>query len=165
MAAEKTGPVILAVSGVKNSGKTTLIERLLPLLTQKGIRTAVIKHDGHNFVPDTPGTDSSRFFEAGACGSAVFDAEKFSVSRRVSVNETYLTGLFPDADLILLEGFKDSEYKKIELIRSGISSDPVCDQGTCIALVSDLGLRSTLPIFNPQAISEIADFICSYVNR
>lgn len=152
-------PVILAVSGVKNSGKTTLIERILPLLAKSGIHTAVIKHDGHSFTPDTPGTDSYRFFAAGACGSAVYDGEKFSLSRRASVSERELSELFPEADLMLLEGFKESEYPKIELVRSGISSLPVCDPENCIALISDLDLKTELPLFHPDAVEDIVKFI------
>jgi len=159
MASNRVTPVILAVSGVKNSGKTTLIERLLPLLSEKGIRTAVIKHDGHRFTSDTPGTDSFRFFNAGACGSAVFDAEKFTVSRRATVTEAELSVFFPDADLILLEGFKDSVYPTIELVRARVSEKPVCNPSSCIALVSDLALVTVLPLFAPDAYGEIAGFI------
>jgi molybdopterin-guanine dinucleotide biosynthesis protein B len=155
-------PVLLAVSGVKNSGKTTLIERLLPLLAEKDIRTVVIKHDGHGFTPDTPETDSFRYFAAGACGTAVFDSEKFSLSRRASVSEKELIMFFPDTDLILLEGFKNSEYKKLELIRGGVSSSPVCDEQTCIALVSDLEIKTKLPLFRPDAVEDIAAFIAVY---
>ena len=158
-------PVILAVSGVKNSGKTTLIERLIPLLAKKGIRTAVIKHDGHSFTPDTPNTDSYRFFSAGACGTAVFDGEKFSLTRRTSITEKELIALFPDADLILLEGFKGSEYKKLELVRAGVSSEPVCDSSTCIALVTDLELAVELPLFHPDAVEDIAAFIAEYTRN
>ena len=49
-------PVIAAVSGIKNTGKTTLITRLIPCLTRRGLKTAVIKHDGHEFEADVPGT-------------------------------------------------------------------------------------------------------------
>ncbi len=158
-------PVLLAVSGVKNSGKTTLIERLLPLLAEKGIRTAVIKHDGHGFTPDTPETDSFRYFSAGACGTAVFDGEKFSLSRRASVSEKELIAFFPDIDLILLEGFKNSSYKKLELVRGGVSSSPVCDPGTCIALISDLDLITNLPLFHPDAVEDISAFIAIYTEK
>lgn len=158
-------PVILAVSGVKNSGKTTLIENLLPLLSELLIRTAVIKHDGHGFTPDTPGTDSYRFFAAGACGSAIYDGENFSLSRRASVSERELAELFPDVDLILLEGFKDSEYPKLELVRSGVSALPVCNAETCIALVSDFDLKTELPLFSPDAVEDIANFIDMYLKN
>lgn len=62
-------PVIVAVSGVKNSGKTTLITQMLPLFSAAGLRTAVIKHDGHALQPDPPDTDTGRFMTAGGVGS------------------------------------------------------------------------------------------------
>ena len=155
-------PVLLAVSGVKNSGKTTLIERLLPLLGEKGIKTAVIKHDGHSFTPDTEGTDSRRFFAAGAFGTAVFDGEKFSLSKRAAVTETDLTCMFPEAELILLEGFKESRYPKIELVRKGVSEVFVTAPETCLAYVSELELETEKPVFNPKDIGAIAAFVASF---
>ncbi len=66
------GQKIIAVCGVKNSGKTTLLEKLVKELSKRGVKTAVIKHDGHDFACDIEGTDSYRLFEAGAYGTAVF---------------------------------------------------------------------------------------------
>lgn len=63
---------IIAISGVKNSGKTTLITNLIPLLKEKGIKIATIKHDGHDFDPDVEGTDSYRHRKAGAYGVGSF---------------------------------------------------------------------------------------------
>ena len=108
-------PVIFAISGEKNSGKTTLIEAVLPILAERGYRVAVIKHDGHSFEPDVSGTDTRRFFDASAIGTAVFDSEKFMLVKRQSVNERQLFEAFPDADLILIEGLKDSGYAKLRL--------------------------------------------------
>ena len=133
-------PIVVAISGVKNSGKTAFIEKLLPALAKRGIKTAVIKHDGHRFSPDVPGTDTCRHLAAGACGAAVFDAEKMMVTRFAQVTEKELIALFPEADVILLEGFKCSAYPKIELIRQGISDKPVCDPSTLLALATDTGL-------------------------
>ena len=108
-------PVIFAISGEKNSGKTTLIEAVLPILAERGYRVAVIKHDGHSFEPDVSGTDTRRFFDAGAIGTAIFDSEKFMLVKRQAVNERQLFEAFPDADLILIEGLKDSGYAKLRL--------------------------------------------------
>ena len=116
-------PVIFAVSGEKNSGKTTLIEAVLPILAERGYRVAVIKHDGHSFEPDVSGTDTRRFFDAGAIGTAVFDSEKFMLVKRVAVTEKQLFEAFPDADLILIEGLKDSGYAKL-FLTAGEWMDP-----------------------------------------
>ena len=68
-------PAVLAVSGVHNSGKTTLLEKLLPVLRSCGLKVGVIKHDGHDFTPDVPGTDSYR------CGKPVPGAWRSTPAR------------------------------------------------------------------------------------
>lgn len=135
-----TKPAVVAVSGVKNSGKTWLIAAMLPYLNAAGVRTAVIKHDGHSFDADTPGTDTARHLSAGACGTAVFDGEKFQLVRPAAVSEVDLIPFFPDADLILLEGFKHSAWPKLELVRRGNSGRSVCEARTLLALVTDLDI-------------------------
>ena len=132
-------PVVVAVSGIKNSGKTTLITQMLPFLSAAGLRTAVIKHDGHSFQPDPPDTDTGRFMAAGALGTAIFDGEICKVIRRQAVTEEDLIDQFPEADLILLEGFKASSWPKLELVRPGNS--PVCSGDTLLALVTDLPIN------------------------
>lgn len=156
---------MLAISGLKNSGKTSLIEMLLPLLNAEGIKTAVIKHDGHSFEPDTPGTDSYRFFTAGACASVIFDAEKYCISRRGAFNVTKLAEMMPEADLVILEGFKNTDIPKIELVRSDVYPFPICDPATCIAYVSDMPLAVNKPVFHPEAIYEILLYILDYLNQ
>ncbi len=71
-----------AVSGVKNSGKTTLITKLLPVLTGRGLKVATIKHDGHDFQTDVPGTDTFAHFQAGAYGTVVFSDHKYMVVKQ-----------------------------------------------------------------------------------
>lgn len=131
-------PVVVAVSGVKNSGKTALIEAMLPYLAAAGLYTAIIKHDGHSFLPEPPGTDTGRFMAAGAWGAAIFDGEKCKLVKREQVDEGVLIAQFPEADLILLEGFKHSSWPKLEVVRKGNSDAPVCDPATLLGLVTDL---------------------------
>lgn len=150
---------VVAVSGVKNSGKTTLIESMLPHLTAAGLSVAVIKHDGHTFRPDDPATDTGRHFAAGACGTALFDGEKCRVVKRGSFDENDFIPLFPEADLILLEGFKGSCWPKLELVRAGNSEQPVCDPTTLLALVTDLPVAPdgvpTIPFGDSRAAAEL----------
>ena len=72
-------PAVLAVSGAHNSGKTTLLEKLIPLLRARGLKVGVIKHDGHDFTPDVPGTDSFRLREAGAVILAKTNMDEFAM--------------------------------------------------------------------------------------
>lgn len=106
-------PLIYCICGLKNTGKTTLITRLVPILTGKGYRVAVVKHDGHDFEPDVPGTDSFRHRKAGAYGTAVFSDHRFLVTKECEgVTETEMFLHFPEADIILVEGLKKSSYPK-----------------------------------------------------
>lgn len=106
-------PVIFAISGYKNSGKTTLMTALIAELSNRGYRVATIKHDGHDFEPDVPETDSYRHRKAGAYGTAVFSRNRFMVTKTwEAVDEAALISVFPEADVLLLEGFKNSSYPK-----------------------------------------------------
>ena len=131
-------PAVLAVSGLHNSGKTTLLEKLLPALRSRGLKVGVIKHDGHDFTPDVPGTDSYRLREAGAEGVAVFTAGRYLLTEQFRLNEQDLLALFErhGYDLVLLEGFKDSGWPKIEVVRREISDTPVSFQP--LAVVGDI---------------------------
>lgn len=106
-------PFVFAISGYKNSGKTTLVTRLIPELTKRGYKVAVIKHDGHDFESDVPGTDSYRHQKAGAYGTAVFSKNRFLVTKECQgITEKDLFAAFPEADIILIEGLKNSAYPK-----------------------------------------------------
>ncbi len=159
-------PCIVAVSGVKNSGKTSLIVKLLPELARRGLHVATVKHDGHRFEADRPGTDSFRHLAAGAVGTAVFDGEKFQLVRRAAVDERFLLAQFPEADLILLEGFKDSPWPKIEIVRAAVSERPVCRPFARLALVTDRELEAPgCPVFALDDTEGLADFLLRFARR
>ncbi len=106
-------PFIFAVSGYKNSGKTTLITKLIPILVSKGYQVAVIKHDGHDFESDVPETDSYRHQKSGAYGTAIFSKNRIMITKKIKdIDETCLFAAFPEADIILIEGLKNSSYPK-----------------------------------------------------
>ena len=161
---------ILAVSGVKNSGKTTLITKLLPELKKRGLQVAVIKHDGHDFEADVPGTDSWKYAQAGADGTCVFSSGKHMIIKYAPVPSVVeLIGAFPEADLILLEGFKYSEYPKIEVIRKGNSSESVCDPKNLLGIVTDLtkaeldvnGEMLDIPLWGLEETERLVDYLLS----
>lgn len=129
---------VIAVSGVKNSGKTTLLEHLIKGLSERGYQIAVVKHDGHDFKPDVPGTDSYRFKEAGAYGTGIYSSSRYCiVKEQKQTDADFMTEWFPEADIIFLEGQKHSKYPKIEVIRKNISVTPVCNPQTVFAYVTD----------------------------
>lgn len=147
---------IIAVSGAKNSGKTTLIEKLIKYFNLIGISCAVIKHDGHSFFADKKGTDTGRFFQAGACGTAIFDGEKFQLVGRKKIDETELIKNFSEADIIFLEGFKYSHYPKLWIC----SNESIKSPENVIAWI---GGRCE-PNFKRDETKKIAEFILEYFN-
>ena len=161
---------IVAISGVKNSGKTTLICRLLEIFKEKGLRGAVLKHDGHDFEPDVPGTDTYRQLQAGAYGTVVFSKGKYMlVKQQPQITEKELLEFFPEADLILLEGFKYSNYPKIEIVRKGNSAESVCNPKRLMAIATNLdaeerealSIPEDVPLFELDNAKSIAEFILS----
>lgn len=156
----KNKPILIAISGIKNSGKTTLITRLIPRLTNLGYKVATIKHDGHDFEGDVEGTDSYRHKEAGAYGTAVFSKSKFMIIKEHNnISEKELIENFKEADIILLEGFKYSNYPKLEVVRKEISNNYVSKKETLIAIVTDLDYEfegvKTVNIDDAQKIMEV----------
>lgn len=150
---------ILAICGKKNTGKTTLIERVLPLLLRQNIRVGVLKHDGHRYEADVPGTDSFRYLQASAEVAAIYDAEKFTVTRRGVVSAESIFLALSDMDLILVEGLKDTNCTKIEIIRGEISTEPISNPENRIAIISDCIAETITPVFQPESIENIASFI------
>lgn len=129
---------IFCICGVKNSGKTIYIERLVKALTEQGKKVAVIKHDGHDFEGDRPGTDTYRHHQAGAYGTAVYSSARYMVNKEQEMPDVQqFIGLFPEADVILIEGMKGSSFPKVELIRRGISETISCNRENLMAVVTD----------------------------
>ncbi len=117
---------VIAVCGVKNSGKTTLLTKLVEEMSKQGFQVAVIKHDGHDFECDIKGTDSDRLKNAGAYGVAVFSRFRaFTHKEGCSETLEQMIEQFSEADLIFLEGMKESSYPKIEVVRRDISDKPI----------------------------------------
>lgn len=141
-------PAVVAISGVKNSGKTTFLEHVIPILREQGLRVGVIKHDGHTFAPDVPGTDSFRLRQSGAEAVAVVSDGRWMLVKESRLPDIhFLLEQMTDLDLLLLEGFKDSEWPKIELVRSAVSQSPVCRPDTLLAVATDI---AELPLTVPR---------------
>ena len=156
---------VLAISGVKNAGKTTLITALLPHLWQAGLSVAVIKHDGHTFQADPPDTDTGRFMTAGAVGAALFDSGKYKTIHCRRTDEHDLLSRFPEADLILLEGFKHTAWPKLEVVRGGVSDGPVCQGTSLLGVVTDLPLALSVPVFPLNDPAAVAAFLLGRLGR
>ena len=112
-------PIITFV-GKSGTGKTTLLEQLIPMLKARGLRLAVLKHDAHHFEMDKPGKDTYRFTTAGADVVTISNAEKFAMIEQppeeLSLRD--IISRLPQVDLVLTEGYKKSRYPKIEIHRA-----------------------------------------------
>ncbi len=112
-------PVVCFV-GRKNSGKTTLMEKVILKLKAAGYRVAAVKHDAHRFEIDHPGKDSYRFAAAGADTTVISSREKTAVvlhHREELPLESILSRFVEGVDIVLAEGYKASLFPKIEVHR------------------------------------------------
>ena len=109
-------PVVLGIAGFSGEGKTTFIEKLLPLLKDRGLKVMVIKHDVHGFNIDHEGKDTYRFAKAGA-DRVMISSENSGFARiddtAMSLDDMIAMG--DDMDLILVEGYKDSDIPKLHV--------------------------------------------------
>jgi molybdopterin-guanine dinucleotide biosynthesis protein MobB len=155
---------IVSVVGRTNSGKTTLIERLIPALARRGYRVATIKHHHHgDFQADHPGKDSWRHAEAGAIATALAGTRRLAVFQRVETELTpgQIVRLFAvTPDLVLTEGYKDALFPKVEVVRQAQGLEPLCgeDDGL-IAVVTDGVWDLGVPRFGLDDVEGLAELL------
>jgi len=151
------------VAAASNSGKTTLIEKVVPLLKERGLRVAVIKHASKGFELDRPGKDSWRFREAGADAVVLAGPGQTALLRSGEREPKLddLLGLLPDMDIALVEGFKRDAVNRIEVFRTGVSGPhPLCaDDRSFLALASDRRIDAGIPWFDLNDARGVADFL------
>ncbi|MBA8842936.1 molybdopterin-guanine dinucleotide biosynthesis protein B [Brucella ciceri] len=157
---------LFGITGWKNSGKTTMTERLVTCLTARGYRIATIKHAHHNFDIDHEGTDSWRHRKAGAAEVAIVSSQRYAImhenlgEEEPSLRE--IAAKLAPCDLVLVEGYKRETHKKIELRRQGSHHGPALsrDDPTIVAIASDQPQPGeAAPVFDINDIEKIADFI------
>jgi molybdopterin-guanine dinucleotide biosynthesis adapter protein len=155
--------VVSFVAASSNSGKTTLIEKLVGILKARGLRVTVVKHASKGFELDKPGKDSWRFRQAGADAVVLVGPDSMAllknISREPSPEELALVS--GDADIVIQEGFKHSAVNRIEVFRSGVSADrPLClSDPSFLALVSDRPFEVTIPRFDLNDVEGVAEFV------
>ena len=154
----------ICIVGNKNSGKTTLIERLIPELIARGRRIATIKHDAHDFDIDIPGKDSWRHRQAGSTTTVIASSSKVAMVR-VTEQDVELTELLRlvdrSHDLILIEGLRRSSVPKVLVYRSELGLEPPNVLGEVWAVVSDAdapGLPG-VPRLASRDVTGLADLI------
>lgn len=160
---------IVSVVGRTNSGKTTLIERLVPALAHQGWRVATIKHHHHgDFEADTPGKDSWRHARAGALATALVGTQRMALFQRLVQEpspEEIVRRLFVEPlDLVITEGYRDAGYPKIEVLRRAQAEPPLCqDEPTLIGLVTDTDWDLGVPRIGLDDVEAVAALVVSRV--
>jgi molybdopterin-guanine dinucleotide biosynthesis protein B len=160
---EKTTRVVSFVAAASNSGKTTLIEKVVAILKARGLRVAVVKHASAGFDLDKPGKDSWRFQQAGADTVILVGPGRLALMKKTEHDPTpaELEQLTPDVDLVIHEGFKKSARNKIEVFRQGVSGErPLClDDPSYVALVSDKKFDVPISWFDINDAEGVAAFL------
>jgi molybdopterin-guanine dinucleotide biosynthesis adapter protein len=153
---------LVTVIGKSDSGKTTLIEKLIRELSRRGYCLATVKHHSHTgFEIDTPGKDSWRFAQAGSQQVVIAAPDKFATYRKLD-NELSLDEIaaeIHDVDLILVEGYKSSNKPSIEVVRAANGHELIGSPEQHIAIASDLPLDVGVPRFHLDDIQAIAEFL------
>lgn len=154
-------PAVLAITGYSGTGKTTLLEKLIPKLTACNLKVGLIKHSHHHIDIDKKGKDSHRLRLAGANPTAIACDERWALMTETpaqAVDFQEMLAHFPNVDLVLVEGFKHETLPKIQLHRQGIEKPlPELDEWT-IATATDYPIEreNLLDINNEE---EVAEFV------
>jgi molybdopterin-guanine dinucleotide biosynthesis protein B len=160
---------LLAITGWSGTGKTTLLQQVIPLLKAHGIRPGLIKHTHHQMDIDTPGKDSYLLRKAGADQVIVASHQRWALMCETSDQPLSLAMLASRMDssaleLVLVEGFKDEPVPKIVLWRRGVKGeiDDLLDEQT-IAVATDEDVEIDLPLLNINQPEKVAEFIIQWL--
>jgi len=158
---------VVGFAGYSGTGKTTLVERLIPALKARGQRVSVVKHAHHTFDIDQPGKDTRRHREAGAFEVVVASSKRLALIREYEQDiqprvHHLLAELYDGVDWVLVEGFKQSDLLKIEVWRAS-TQHPVryVDDAFVVAIATDspdqlpqATLRPVLDLNNPEMVAD-----------
>jgi len=162
---------VFGITGWKNSGKTTLVTRLVAEFSARGLTVSTVKHAHHAFDIDREGTDSFRHRQAGAREVMLVSGARWALMHELEEtdDEPRLEELMPrlsPCDLVLIEGYKRERHPKIEVRRRDgrpgqalAAADP-----TILAIAADHETDAgELPRFDLDDVSGIADFIAGHL--
>ena len=163
---------VLGFAAFSGTGKTTLLKKLIPVLKEKGLKVAVVKHAHHDFQIDLPGKDSYELRTAGADQILISSANRF-VKITEQIEEKSLEKCLEqidigNCDLILVEGYKRSRINKIELHRPSLGFPLLClSDKNIIAVAADeeVVVETDLPILDLNNVAQIAQYVFSNMNK
>ncbi len=154
---------IISIVGKSNSGKTTLIEKLIPELKKRGYRVATVKHDVHGFDMDKEGKDTWRHRQAGSFSTAISSPSQFAIIRDMDHDMTLQEvrdRFIHDVDIVISEGYKKDKEPKVEIFRKGVHKGPLCTRDDkLIAIISDQKFDLGVPSLELDDIGGLVDVI------
>jgi molybdopterin-guanine dinucleotide biosynthesis adapter protein len=146
---------VFGIVGHSGMGKTTLLERLVPELCSRGLRVSLIKHSHKNIDIDRPGKDSYRLRESGCKEVLLLGNERWALMHELRGAEEppldYLLGRLQHCDLVLIEGFKDGGFPKLEVWRESLGKPLLWpDWPGIVAIASDAPVAGPLSASAPR---------------
>ncbi len=151
--------IIINIIGRSNSGKTTIVEKLVTHYRSKGKKVSALKSMRHDFDIDHPGKDSARYRDAGAFSAGITNGEKFAfvadIDEAISPMDIIKT-FFKSSDIVILEGYREGDSPKVEVIGDSVEN-PLYQSGikNIKILVSDRDIKSDLSLYKRNDIEGI----------
>jgi len=156
-------PAVICFVGSKNSGKTTLLTRVIERLKARSYKVGVIKHaHDHDFLVDQPGKDSHRCYEAGADAVVIASDVKCAMIKRMGeplAPDGLIGRYLSDMDVVLVEGYKSLTLDKIEVFRREVAERPLALGEDRIALVTDDDVDLGVPRYGFDEVDKLTHFI------
>ena len=155
--------IVVNIIGEKsNVGKTIVMEGVIKELKKRGLSIATIKHDVHGFDIDKEGKDTYRHREAGSETVIISSNKRMAlikeVKEEIPLNE--LINLAKDKDVILVEGYKNSTLRKLEIYRKDFSERIISSKENLIAIISNEDLFfEDITVIKKNNFKEIVDLI------
>ena len=160
---------ILGFSAYSGTGKTTLLRQLIPLLKARGLRISVIKHAHHDFDLDFPGKDSNELRKAGAEQTIICTTTRMALitefnhpAEEPSLQQIIATLDMQRVDMVLVEGYKDIRFPKIELHRESMKTPYLHQQDDSIIAIAcdtELPAEITIPVLDINDVEAVARYI------
>ncbi|MCL4427522.1 MAG: molybdopterin-guanine dinucleotide biosynthesis protein B [Deltaproteobacteria bacterium] len=163
-----------AVSFIAKSGtgKTTLIVKIIKILSDRGYKVSSVKHTDHDFEADIPGKDSWRHKNAGAFSTMLISKDKTAFFSDVDSSfdaeiAAVISKYFNGSDIVIVEGFKDLKIKKIELLRKdiegGLKPKFISDPNLILVCADEFIKDLETPQIDINDSEKIADFIEKHI--
>lgn len=160
---------VIGVAGFKNAGKTTLVEKLVANLADRGYRVSTVKHAHHSFDIDHEGRDSFRHRQAGATEVAVVSASRWALIHELRGEaEPGLDGVLAKigpCDLVIVEGYKRDNHDKIEVRNLALDNPKLADGDPTVVAIAANGPvgDAPVPVFDRDDVSVLAQFIIEHM--